>query len=65
MFDELKEEKYFKIGLSLSKNKCSICFIKSSLKMMKNAFYLFLKALFLLKMFKFLRRLIGHVEIKA
>ena len=30
------------------------CFNESSLKMMKNAFYLILKALFVLKIFKFL-----------
>ena len=31
-----------------------ICFIEGSLKMMKNAFYFNLKALFLLKTFSFL-----------
>ena len=30
--------------------------------MMKNAFYLILKALFVLKLFKFLSRLFGDVE---
>ena len=34
----------------------------SSLKIMKNAFYYTLKALFVLKIFKFLSRLFGHVE---
>ena len=33
---------------------CFICFIKSPLKMMKNAFCFILKALFVLKIFKFL-----------
>ena len=33
-----------------------ICFIDSPLKMMKNAFYFILKALFVLKIFRF-----GHV----
>ena len=35
---------------------------KSPLKMMKNAFYFALKALFVLKIFKFLSWLFGHVE---
>ena len=34
---------------------------ESPLKMMKNAFYFTLKALFILKMFKFLSWLFGHV----
>ena len=34
--------------------KIVICFIKSLLKKMKNAFYIILKALFVLKIFKFL-----------
>ena len=33
-----------------------------ALKMMKNAFYFTLKALFVLKIFKFLSRLFGHTE---
>ena len=35
---------------------------KSPLKMMKNAFYFTLKALFVLKRFKFLSWLFGHVK---
>ena len=35
---------------------------KSALKMMKNAFYFTLKALFILKIFKFLFWFFGHVE---
>ena len=35
---------------------------KSPLKMMKNAFYFTSKALFVLKMFKFLSRLFDHVS---
>ena len=35
---------------------------ESPLKMMENAFYFILKALFVLKIFKFLSSLIGHVE---
>ena len=34
---------------------------ESPLKMMKNDFYFILKALFVLKIFKFLPRLFGHV----
>ena len=33
--------------------QCVICFIESPLKMMKNGFYFILKALFVLKVFKF------------
>ena len=39
-----------KVGLSI----CFICFYESPLKMVKNAFYFILKALFVLKIFKFL-----------
>ena len=35
---------------------------ENTLKMMKNAFYLILKALFVLKIFKFSSWLFGHVE---
>ena len=45
------------------KVRLSHCFIysnESPLKMMKNAFYFILKALFVLKLFKF--GLFGHVE---
>ena len=42
-----------KVGLSSSK-KIFICFNDSPSKMMKNAFYFILKALFVLKIFKFL-----------
>ena len=35
--------------------------IEIPLKMMKNAFYFILKALFVLKIFKILSRLLGHV----
>ena len=51
-----------KVGLSPSKKICVICLIDSPLKMMKNAFYFILKALFILKIFKFLSRLFGHVR---
>ena len=44
----------FKVGLSHSKNNCFICFSESPLKMTENAVYFILKALFVLKIFKFL-----------
>ena len=40
-----------KVGLSPSKKICVICLIESPLKMLKNAFYFILKALFVLKIF--------------
>ena len=46
--------KYLKVGFTPSEKVCVICFIKGPLKMMKNAFYFILKALFVLKIFKFL-----------
>ena len=52
---------FIKVGLSPSKEICVICLIESPLKMMKNAFYFILKALFVLKIFKFLSRPFGHV----
>ena len=42
-----------------------ICFNDSPSKMMKNAFCFILKALFVLKMFKIMFRLFGHVEKMA
>ena len=42
------------VGLSPSKKNCVFCFIESPLKVMKNAFYFILKALFVLEIFKFL-----------
>ena len=36
----------FKVELSPSKNLCAICLIENPLKIMKNAFYFILKALF-------------------
>ena len=50
-----------KVGLSPSKKICVICLIESPVKMIKNAFYFILKALFVLKIFKFLSRLFGHL----
>ena len=45
--------------------KVFICFSDSPSKMMKNAFYFILKVLFILKIFKFLSSLSGHVEKTA
>ena len=53
--------KHFKVGLSPSKKACVICLIESPLKMMKNIFYFILKVLFVLKIFKFLSSLFGHL----
>ena len=50
-----------KVGLSLSKKACVISLIENPLEMMKNAFYFILQALFVLKLFKLLSRLFGHV----
>ena len=50
---ELLENK-LKVGFSPSKKNCVLCFIESSLKIMKNVFYFVLKALFVLKIFRFL-----------
>ena len=50
-----------KVGLPPSKKICVIYLIESPLKIMKNASYFNLKALFVLKIFKFLSRLFGHV----
>ena len=54
-----------KVGLWPSRKICVICFIERPLKMMKNAFYFILNALFVLKIFKFLSWLFGHVEKMA
>ena len=51
-----------KVGLSLSKKVVFIYFNESPLKMMKNAFYLMLKAIFVLDIFKFLFWYFGYVE---
>ena len=45
----------------LPKKFCVISLIESPLEAMKNAFYFILKALFVLKIFKFLSRLFGNV----
>ena len=55
----LKSESY------LPKKFFFICFNESPLKIMKNAFYFILKALFVLKIFKFLSWHFGQVEETA
>ena len=50
-----------KVGLSTPEKTCVICLIESPLEMMKNAFYFILKAIFILKIFKFLPLFFGHV----
>ena len=52
---------FVKVGLSPSKKFWVICLTESPLKVMKNTFYSILKALLVLKTFKFLSRLFGHV----
>ena len=53
--------KTLKSDSHLPKKICVICLIESPLKKTKNAFYFILKALFVLKVCKFLSRLFGHV----
>ena len=50
----LKTKRAFKVRPSPSKQNSFICFNGSLLKMMKNAFYFTLKALFILKILNFL-----------
>ena len=50
-----------KVGLSPFKKICVIFLIERPLNVMKNAFYFILKALFVLKTFKFLSQIFGHV----
>ena len=52
--ENYSQEFQLKDGLSPSKKNCFISFYEISLKMMKNAFYFILKALFVLIIFKFL-----------
>ena len=55
-------QRTFKFGLSPSTKICFTFFSESSLKMIKNVFYFILKALFVLKIFKFLSWFFGRVE---
>ena len=52
----------FKFRLSPSKKIVFICFNESPLKLMKNVFYLLLKALFVIEILKILSWLFGYVE---
>ena len=54
MVKNLLQKRSLKSYSNLAKTNCVICFIESALKMMENAFYFILKALFVLKIFKFL-----------
>ena len=54
-----------KIGLLPSEKNFLICFNDRPWKMMKNAFYFILKALLVLKVFKFLSWIFGHLEKTA
>ena len=54
----------FEVGPSHSKKMCYL-FHWKPFKMMKNSFYFILKALFVLKIFKFLSWLFGHEGKKA
>ena len=49
----------------LPKKKIFICFNNSPSNMMKNAFYFILKAPFVLKVFKLLYWIFGHVDKTA
>ena len=52
--------KELKSGFRLPQKNCVICVIGSPLEVMKNVSYIILKALFVLKIFRFLSRLFGH-----
>ena len=58
----LNDKNFFKVALSPSNKNCVICCYESLLKMMTNTFWFTLKAFFVLKIFKFLSCLLGHVE---
>ena len=64
-FNQVREENFCKVRLSSSKKSCFISFNESSSKKMKNVFYFILKAFFVLKIFKLLSWLFGHVEKTA
>ena len=51
-----------KLDSDLLQKFCFISFNDSPSKMLKNAFYFILKALFVLKIFKFLSCVFAHVE---
>ena len=53
---------FIKVGLSPSEKNFYICFNESPLKKLKNGFYFILKALFILKIFRFFSCFFGHVD---
>ena len=57
--------KDIRVGLSPFKKHFFICFNDNPSKIMKNAFYFILKALFVLKIFKYMSWIFGHVEKTA
>ena len=61
----LQQIKVLKVGLSPSKKVSFVCSNGRPLKMMKNAFYFILKALSILKIFKFLPKLFGQIGKRA
>ena len=63
--EQIYEGFFIKAGLSPSKKVFFICFNNSPSKVMKNVFYFILKALFVLKIFKLLSWVFGHVEKTA
>ena len=56
---------YLNLVSHLPKKLFYICFNDNPSKMMKNAFYFILKMLFVLRIFRFLSWLFGHVEKTA
>ena len=60
-----QRNKCVKVGLLPSKNFYYYLLQRLFASVMKNAFYFILKALFVLKIFKFLSWLFGHVEKTA
>ena len=52
-------------ALIFQKKNCFICFNESPLEMMKNAFYLISKALFVSKILKIFSSFFGHAEKTA
>ena len=69
--NQIFSDDFMRNGINLLKvrfallEKMFICFNESPLKMMKNAFYFILKALFVFKISKFLSWLFGPVEKMA
>ena len=59
--DKLDYQTLIKVKPIPSKNFLCICMIENPLKVIKNAFYFIVKALFVLKIFKFFSQLFGHV----